>query len=113
MSSKFHKKGEKLGDIRPKNIFINEEGKIKVATKYSWPREIPNFEKTFFDKEKSYLSPEEMKEVEIGRAKSNSDPTLAESFSIGLTALDAILLENSEPLYSNETFDKSRFEGKR
>ena len=54
-----------------------------------------------------------MKEVEIGRAKSNSDPTLAESFSIGLTALDAILLENSEPLYSNETFDKSRFEGKR
>ena len=54
-----------------------------------------------------------MKEVEIGRANSSSNPTLAESFSIGLTALDAILLENGEYLYKNEKFDRSRLEGKR
>ena len=42
-----------------------------------------------------------MREVEIGRANSTANPTLAESFSMGLTALDAILLENSEHLYKN------------
>ena len=50
MAYKFHRKTEKMGDVRPKNIFVNEDGKVKVATKYSWPREISNYEKAFFDK---------------------------------------------------------------
>ena len=27
----------KLGDIKPENIFVNEEGRLKVANIYSWP----------------------------------------------------------------------------
>jgi len=29
--------GEKLGDVRPRNVFLNEEGKIKVTNSLSWP----------------------------------------------------------------------------
>ena len=42
-----------------------------------------------------------MKDVEIGKAKSSTNPSLSEVFSAGLTALDAIILENSEHLYKN------------
>ena len=28
---------EKLGDVRPKNIFLNEDGNIKVANSLTWP----------------------------------------------------------------------------
>lgn len=28
----------KIGDIRPDNVFLNEEGMIKVANLLSWPK---------------------------------------------------------------------------
>lgn len=33
----FHQKGEKVGDIQPANIFINDNGQTKVACQFSWP----------------------------------------------------------------------------
>ena len=27
----------KIGDVRPYNIFINEEGQIKIANIFTWP----------------------------------------------------------------------------
>jgi serine/threonine protein kinase len=36
-ASIFHNKGEKVGDIRPENIFINDNGQTKIACQYSWP----------------------------------------------------------------------------
>jgi len=29
----------KVGDIRPHNIFVNENGQVKLAGVYSWPKE--------------------------------------------------------------------------
>lgn len=37
----------KIGDVRPQNIFINDQGEVKVTNLYSWPREITNFMKAF------------------------------------------------------------------
>jgi len=54
----FHNQGIKVGDIRPANIFINEDGQVKMATQYSWPGEQLNYSKTFYEKEVTYLSPE-------------------------------------------------------
>lgn len=50
----------KVGDIRPSNIFINEDGQLKVSNLYSWPCETTNLDKTLFDKELTYLAPEEI-----------------------------------------------------
>jgi hypothetical protein len=30
-------RSKKLGDIKPENIFVSEDGKIKVASQFSWP----------------------------------------------------------------------------
>jgi hypothetical protein len=57
--------GEKLGDIRPKNIFLNEDGKIKVSNSQAWPSEISNIQKSF-DKTLTYLSPEDLARLERG-----------------------------------------------
>jgi predicted double-glycine peptidase len=53
------KTGERLGDVRPHNIFLNAQAEMKIANVYSWPRESTNFNKTF-DNEKTYLAPEDM-----------------------------------------------------
>ena len=39
----FNRIDSKIGDVRPYNIFINEEGQIKIANIYSWPYEKTNF----------------------------------------------------------------------
>jgi predicted double-glycine peptidase len=41
------KMGNKVGDIRPHNVFLNQDGEAKVSSCYSWPREQTNFSKTF------------------------------------------------------------------
>lgn len=56
----------KVGDIRPNNIFINDRSEIKVSNLNSWPRELTNYAKTF-ENEVTYLAPEELKQLEIGK----------------------------------------------
>ena len=46
----FHAKGEKIGDIRPQNVFISPEGQVRVATQHSWPGEQTNYLKAIFEK---------------------------------------------------------------
>jgi hypothetical protein len=41
------KTGERIGDVRPHNIFLNSQAEIKIANQFSWPRENTNFQKTF------------------------------------------------------------------
>lgn len=33
----FHSQGRKVGDIRPENVFISEDGSVKMACTCSWP----------------------------------------------------------------------------
>lgn len=49
-----------LGDIRPKSIFLNEEGSLRVPNRDSWPHERSKLEKSLSD-QKTYLAPEEIK----------------------------------------------------
>lgn len=46
----------KIGDVRPENVFINAEGKIKTSNLLSWPGEKSGFNKAF-DNEITYLAP--------------------------------------------------------
>lgn len=46
--SHFHAHGEKLGDIRPLNVFISPEGQVRIATQFTWPNEQTNYAKTVF-----------------------------------------------------------------
>lgn len=69
----FHVRKLKIGDIRPENVFMNEEGMIKVASQYSFPNESVNYEKTLMNREVvTYLAPEEVKDLQLGRMKDAS-----------------------------------------
>lgn len=99
------KTGERLGDVRPHNVFLNAQGDFKVTCQLSWPRESTNFSKAF-DNERTYLAPEDMARLEMG---SNEDASgwASEMFSIGLTVLSAAMLEDFLRLYNlkNYRFD--------
>jgi serine/threonine protein kinase len=99
-----HGRGEKVGDVQPGNVFINDNGQAKVACQYSWPHELDNYQKTVFEKEITFLAPEEVRDLHFGLTGSKTDLALAESFSIGLTLLDSALLTDSTDLYSLSAF---------
>jgi serine/threonine protein kinase len=103
----FSKLEIKVGDIRPSNIFINEDGQIKVANVLSWPDESTNFEKTAFEKMPTYLSPEEADLIAEGKHDNLTNKVLSESFSIGITLLEAGLLWDVSQLYSPR-FDRQK-----
>lgn len=51
-----------MGDIRPRNIFLNEDGEIKVSNSLSWPLETSNVQKAM-DKINTYLPPEDLERI--------------------------------------------------
>ena len=57
VGSKFHSSNAKIGDIRPQNVCINEDGQIKLMSQHTFPQELDNYQKAFYDKEKTYLAP--------------------------------------------------------
>jgi serine/threonine protein kinase len=99
-----HGRGEKVGDVQPGNVFINDNGQAKVACQHSWPHELENYQKTVFEKNVTYLAPEEVKDLHFGLTESKADLALAESFSVGLTLLDSAALTDSTDLYTVSSF---------
>lgn len=54
-SSLFQKRKQKAGDIRPKNVLIDEKGEIAVINTLSFPDELTNYYKSLYNGEKTYL----------------------------------------------------------
>jgi len=48
--------GQLLGDVRPRNVMINEKGFVKVPSLDSWPNNLGKYQKSL-DKIVTYLSP--------------------------------------------------------
>lgn len=92
----------KVGDIRPENVFLNADGEAKTSCVLSWPREGTNFSKTF-DNEPTYLAPEDMERLEMGKVEDSSNFD-SEVFSIGFTVLSAGTLEDFLKLYNTRTY---------
>jgi serine/threonine protein kinase len=110
-AASFHAKGVKLGDVRPQNVFISPEGQVRVATQLTWPNESTNYHKAVYEREITYLSPEELKDINYGKLDEGSNSLLSEAFSVGLTCLDAATLTDSSKLYEpGNKFSYSRLE---
>ena len=50
-----HENQNLVGDIHPKNIFINNIGDIALFNLYTFPEEYTNYEKVLFYNEVTYL----------------------------------------------------------
>ena len=93
----------KSGDVRPANILLNVDGEMLLINTLSFPDETTNYRKSLELQETTYLgifhyysAPEELWEVQQKIHYPKSDPPTGESFSIGMTIIDAALLINSE-----------------
>ena len=64
-SALFQKKKQKSGDIRPRNILIDDKGCIGIVNCLSFPDELTNYYKSLSRKERTYLAPEELAELEV------------------------------------------------
>ena len=91
-----------LGDVRPKNILINSNGLIKVPTLNSWPLELNKYQKALGNIP-TYLSPQQMKFLQAGTVESYHLTEPAEMFSIGLTLLGVLNLQDYDFIYNFDT----------
>jgi len=48
--TKFEKIKQKIGDVHPYNVLINDDGQIKLISKCSIPGELTNFDRIVEDK---------------------------------------------------------------
>lgn len=49
-----------IGDVRPCNIFLNEDGQVKIGCLLSWPNSKTSYNKHIFENVLTYISPEEL-----------------------------------------------------
>ncbi len=96
-----------MGNINPKNIFLNEHNEIKLANPLSWPNYVDGYKNAVLG-EPAYLSPEDLKLLELGSLNNDAN-SKSEDFSIGMTLLSVGLVENLEHLYN---FNKRSFNTK-
>ena len=57
-------------------------------------------------------APEELKDIQFGKIEPSKDERLAESFSVGLTCLDAGTLNNSSQLFQKNKFAYEQLEAR-
>jgi hypothetical protein len=55
----------RVGDIRPENVFINFDGQVKAGSLYSYPNENTNYKKSI-DQEVTLLAPEDVEKLQLG-----------------------------------------------
>jgi hypothetical protein len=57
-SATFQRKKQKSGDIRPRNVLIDDKGEVAVLNTLSFPDELTNYYKSLYNAEKTYLGKE-------------------------------------------------------
>lgn len=94
--------GGKIGDIKPENIFIDNNGSVKIGNLFSSPKET-----NAFTKAKDYanpnlnvfLAPEDFADL-VKNSIDNKANNQSEIFAIGLTVLAAGLLDDCRGIYN-------------
>lgn len=92
---------EPLGDIRPENIFLSQDAKVKVGSLYTFPNERSSFQK-FINKKSPdyhvYLAPEDLLAASQGKLE-NRDHDKSEVFAMGTTIMGTGLLDDMNSIY--------------
>lgn len=89
------------GDIKPANIFFDRAGAVKLLDSYFTHLGKSNFELVLSSPTNlSYLSPSQLANLRKGNySGSNEDKYKNQVFSLGMTAMEAMLLRNSFECY--------------
>jgi hypothetical protein len=57
-SAAFQRRKQKSGDVRPRNVLIDDKGEVAVLNNLSFPDELTNYYKSLYNAEKTYLGKE-------------------------------------------------------
>lgn len=108
------KHGYQVGDIRPFNVFIDNERRVKVVNRLSSTLEVSAFSKAKNLETGLLLAPEDLAEL-AGNAIDNKGNQQSEVFSIGATVLSAGLLHDLQSSYDYKKFQfvSSEWEARR
>lgn len=106
-----------MGDIKPSNIFVNDEGRIKVASIFSWPRELPSYIKLVDQGGLNFnglLAPEDFPLLQNNNLDNDANEQ-SEIFAIGATVLSAGILDDLSSIYDykNKTYNFALFQNKK
>jgi serine/threonine protein kinase len=90
-----------LGDIKPGNVFISRDERVKVASIHSFPHETTNFAKLLSENSPSYevlLAPEDL-DLARDNKPNNYENDKSEVFSMATTIISAGLLDPLTSIY--------------
>jgi serine/threonine protein kinase len=100
-----------IGDVKPENILVNEDGYVKVICQCSWPGQPSKFvrgwdrnsERLLLCKFLFHVAPEECEERQRKRQAMvySSPDSCSEAFSIALTILEAGSLRDACEVYGD------------
>jgi hypothetical protein len=86
-------------------VFVNENGKVKIASQYSWPDELPSFARALDLEKLAYnglLAPEDLGELQRGALENDANGQ-SEIFAIGATVISAGILDGFSSVYNYKT----------
>ena len=96
-----HSNNKIIGDMRPRNIFLNQTGDLLIGNRYTFIDEECSYDKAKLIQEAAYLgnyyhnlAPEQLADIRKDKNLTVRSE-ISEDFAIGLTMLDTILLTNS------------------
>jgi hypothetical protein len=107
----FERRRERIGQVHPEHVLIDSAGQLLQVTRYSWPCEFIGPQMILEGGRGAFLSPQELAQLKMkmlyGRDEPNSD-----SFSIGMTILEAGLLTPVDVCYDyyNFAIDEKEFQ---
>lgn len=96
------KHGERVGDIKPANVFIDSDRRAKVVNLLTSSKETSGFEKVKDFENPNLdvlLAPEDFPEL-VNNAIDNKSNKQSEVFAIGATVISAGLLDNLRTAYN-------------
>ncbi|CAD8206968.1 unnamed protein product [Paramecium pentaurelia] len=83
------------GDIQPQNIYLDENGSVKLAEYNYFPGGQHGFQKMLLSKDRAYLSPTLLNNYRNMNFKAQHNEYKSDVFSFGMTLLEVLLLEES------------------
>lgn len=81
-----------MGDIRPKNIYLDQNGAVKIADFTLIPDNRNGFFTTMMGKDRAYLSPLLINAIKNKENRPENDKFKSDVFSLGMTLLESATL---------------------
>ncbi|KRX00069.1 Protein kinase-like domain [Pseudocohnilembus persalinus] len=93
------KNGIYHGDIRPVNVYLNNQGQTKLGDHSLLNQYKNGYAKSFMGIDYTYLSPELLQQMKLKQNESNNSYFKSDVYALGITILEAMTLISGQTIY--------------